>query len=213
MPNLILIPTDRERSVIEAELQPDRAGWELHTIGFGVVASAVNAARLIFQSRPEWVVVAGIAGKFDRPANRDLALGEAVWFSDVRLDGIGVGQAERFIDAAELGWPSPLGDPRSGAINLWTPDNGGDRTLITVCSGSSCSAEATWRGQRFPAALGEDMESYGVAAACRAAGVRCGVLRGLSNEAGCRDHGRWKTDAALISVADRLRDFFNQLNE
>lgn len=212
MPNLILIPTDRERTVIERELRLDRAGWEPHTIGFGVVASAVNATALIFQARPEWVVVAGIAGKFDRPAGPDRALGRAVWFSDVRLDGIGVGQAERYIDAVELGWPSPLGDPRSGAIPLWTPDDGGDRTLLTVCSGSSCSAEAAWRGERFPAALAEDMESYGVAAACRAAGVRCGVLRGLSNEVGCRDHGRWKIEAALVSVADSLRDFFEQLN-
>ncbi len=212
MPNLILIPTARERAVIERELRPDRTGWELHTIGFGVVASAVNATRLIIESRPEWVVLAGIAGKFDRPANRGYRLGQSVWFSEVRIDGIGVGQAERFVDAAELGWPSSLGDRQSGAIGLWTPDDGDGRTLVTVCSGSSSSAEAKWRGERFPTALAEDMESFGVAAACAVAGVRCGVLRGFSNDVGCRDHGRWKTDQALVNVADSLRVFLEHLN-
>lgn len=216
MPNLILIPTDRERDVIERVanspgsigriLPGNDADWQIHTIGFGVIAAAVNATRLISKHDPDLVVVAGIAGRFDASLKNDPPVGKAVWFSSVQIDGIGIGQGESFVDATELGWRWGSGSNADGSLDLWTPDHGSGRTLLTVCSASASPKDAVWRSRRFPDALAEDMESYAVASACVTAGVRCAVLRGLSNIVGCRDHSRWQTEAALTDVARGLRN-------
>ena len=213
MPNLILIPTDRERRVLQSALTLPGDRWQIHTIGFGVIDSAINTTRLLTSLHPEVVLVAGIAGLFDRPANGDHAIGDAVWFSQVQLDGIGVGQYEQFLDATALGWKSNLPNDPSGAARLWLPGRRQTASLVTACAASASPREAQWRMERFPAAVAEDMESYAVALACAAFAVHCGVVRGLSNHVGCRDHSRWKIDEALINVASELQPFLTNRSQ
>ena len=65
-------------------------------------------------------------------------------------------------------------------------------------------AQAAARRQRFPRALGEDMEAFGVAAACRLAGCSFRVLRGASNQAGDRMTSGWVIGPALQAVGQAL---------
>ena len=211
MPNLILVPTDLERGPIEANLRFDRGHWQFQTIGFGVVSAAVQATRAIACHHPHRVVVAGIAGLYDAPQNNSLAVGEAVWFGRVALDGIGVGQGDEFIAAEALGWGSERGDHEDGSFDLSVPTGqDAERLLVTACSASASVDEAASRMRRFYDASGEDMESFAVAAACRAAAVTCSVVRGFSNTVGCRDHSRWRVETALSNVTKHLQAFVDE---
>ena len=40
-----------------------------------------------------------------------------------------------------------------------------------------------------------------MALACTLAGVPCGIVRGIANDAGDRDHSRWQVRPALVAAA------------
>ena len=214
--DLILVPTELERTAIESELRGIGERWSIETIGFGVIAAGVRTARLLTEYSPSRVVLAGIAGLFG-PAGAGSSkasasgqaaafdLGDAVWFDSVAIDGIGVGQGDDHVDATEMGWRWDRGQDNAGRLHLEQPAESKSALLLTVCSGSANTADATRRARRFPDAVGEDMESYAVAHACASAGVPLSVIRGFSNFVGRRDRSQWKVDVALQSVAEQLQ--------
>jgi futalosine hydrolase len=206
--DLILIPTEFERRTLLHWLAAFDARWRVQTIGFGVVAAAVEASRLIHEYQPQHVILTGIAGLYQGSEAGPFKLGQAVWFGSVAIDGIGVGQGECFRDAAGLGW-QPRGDT---SIELTTPGGDPGPQLLTVCSGSANEQEATWRRKRFLDAVGEDMEGYAVARCCRTAGVELSIIRGFSNLVGDREHSQWHVDSALASVAESLDQFLPRIS-
>ena len=62
--------------------------------------------------------------------------------------------------------------------------------------------EAKRRNEKHPGVVAEDMESFGVAMACKLASVPLTVIRGISNVAGNRDIESWEVDSALAAVAE-----------
>ena len=52
-------------------------------------------------------------------------------------------------------------------------------------------------------AIAEDMEGFGVAMACKLAGVPLRIVRGISNRAGDRDLTQWQIEEALAAAAER----------
>ena len=207
---LILVPTDMERRALAARLDgrlPDDARMEL--CGFGLVAAAARAAGLVAALRPERVILAGIAGRY----GDSIALGGAAIVERVACHGIGVGSGAAFVPAARLGWPQWPGDPADprAAIgdDLACSVPRGHRLLrvplaLSVAAASADPAEAALRRATFPEAVCEEMEGFGVAVACRLTEVPLTILRGISNDAGDRDHARWRTHDALASAADLL---------
>ncbi|KAA5545181.1 futalosine hydrolase [Roseiconus nitratireducens] len=215
MPDLILVPTDRERERIANAISTHDSRWRCCTIGFGVIAAGVAAAAELSRHRPSRVILAGIAGLYRDRAGGVFRLGDAACFDSVWIDGIGVGQGDAFIDAVAMGWNwfsedrsttsltlAPIAQPAE-SINASRPDLPRP-ALLTVCSASANERESSWRRDRFPQVLGEDMESFAVAFACRAAGVPLTVVRGFSNWVGDRNHGHWKIDQALDRVAETI---------
>lgn len=207
---LILVPTDRERRLIVERLAgrlPPDAGVE--PCGFGLVAAAARAARFLAASRPDRVILAGIAGRF----GESLAIGDAALFEAVACHGIGAGSGARFVPAARLGWPqwqgstaegdAPIGDslpcdvPRGDALTC-AP------LLLSVAAASADADDVRLRRESHPDAVAEEMEGFGVAVACRLAGVPLTIVRGISNDAGDRDASRWRIDEALHAAADLL---------
>lgn len=202
MRTLVLVPTEAEcrrlRPAIAAALGSDDG---LDLCGFGPVAAAARTAALLAAHRPARVLLAGIAGRIDER----LPLGGACRFAAVACHGIGAGAGTEFVPAGSLGWPQWAGDAvGSPAIGDRIPCgwSGGDGPLLlSACAASGSPAEVDARRRLFPAAAAEDMEGFAVAFACRLAGVPCAIIRGLSNEAGDRDHSRWVTADALAAAA------------
>ena len=203
MRTLVLVPTEAEcrrlRPAIAAALGAD--DW-VELCGFGPVAAAARTAALLTRHQPARVLLAGIAGRIDER----LPLGEACLFARVGCHGVGAGEGAAFVPAGALGWPHWPGDAAGGTPAIgdvlpcgWVEGDG--PLLLSACAASGSPADVAARRRLFPAAAAEDMEGFAVAFACRLAGVPCAIIRGLSNEAGDRDHARWVTADALAAAA------------
>ncbi|MEO0663952.1 MAG: hypothetical protein AAFZ87_20670 [Planctomycetota bacterium] len=99
-------------------------------------------------------------------------------------------------------WTPPGGEPVFDALPL----AGEGPELLTVCAAAGSPDDVTARVARAPESAAEDMEAFAVALAARAAGVELRVVRGISNEAGDRNHARWRIDDALAAVAGLAAD-------
>lgn len=174
---LILVPTALEAGLLGIE------DGGVVVCGFGLVESAVGAARAFAEQAPAEAVLIGAAGTY-RPD--DAPVGSVVVASSVRCEGIGVGEQS----AAELGWTE------LDSIEL----NGGGGQLLSVAAASEDEERAAGRARRHPAAVAEEMEGFAVALAAQAFGVRLTVVRGISNVAGERDQGRWRLREALSAA-------------
>lgn len=200
---LLLVPTDLERRGLALA---QCSGTPVELCGFGPVAAAARAAGLLAEHRPDRVILVGIAGRLDP----HVAVGAAYQFTDVACFGVGAGSAEGFLPAGGMGWPQWPGDPASpdAAIGdvlplaaLSAAPTAGQ--LLTACAASASEHDVTIRRRFFPSAVAEDMEGFGVAMACRLAGVPLTIIRGISNTAGDRDTSGWQISAAL-RAAGRL---------
>jgi len=205
--HLILVPTERERGLIDPVLESAWGGRvHVELCGFGPVLAAARAARLIAEHRPARVLLVGIAGRF---ADR-LAVGEAYAFERVACHGVGAGSGDAFIPAEALGWPQWPGEGVDSATRIEDvlPCSTGRIAaatraglLLSACSVSACEADVVARLRLFPDAVAEDMEGFAVAAACRLGGVPLDIVRGISNTAGDRDLSHWQIDAACRAAA------------
>jgi futalosine hydrolase len=206
-PTLVLVPTALERTRLEAAGGLGSAAGPVELCGFGPVAAAARAAALLGVRRPRRVLLLGIAGSLD-PARAPL--GTAREFGSVRLEGVGAGEAAALVGPGELGFPQWPGAAEGGPevvdrIALRARSEDAAEALLTVCAASGDAEQATRRRARFPRAVAEDMEAFGVALACALEGVPLRVVRGLSNLAGDRDHSGWRVDEALAAALELAR--------
>lgn len=173
--------------------------------GFGPVAAAARAAQLIARLAPRRVVLAGIAGTYDAAR---LPVGAATTFARVALDGVGAGAGAAFQGPRELGFPLlPAHGERPAVDGPLALDlaPAGAPDLLTVCAAARDAGTVARRRARYPAALAEDMEAYGVALACTQADVPLAVVRGISNVAG-DPPARWDVPAALAALRATLAE-------
>ena len=113
-----------------------------------------------------------------------------------------------FRSASELGWnqiePDILGRPITDRLELVSPQDQ-QAGLLTVCAASADFKTASNRRNRFDSKVtAEDMEGFAVAVACQVHGVGLSIVRGISNQAGDRNHKQWDIDGSLKSVASEL---------
>ena len=216
--HLVLIPTELERLIIGpaiaarlgAAAGPEPAATvRVELCGFGIAVAAARAAALVATLAPARVLLVGIAGRMDDR----LPVGSAWRFGRVACHGIGAGAGAGFQPAGSLGWRQWPGDPPDDAAAIGDvlpcaaavggpPAESAADLLLTACAASATVADVRDRLAAFPAAAAEDMEGFGVAAACRLAGVPLDIVRGISNAAGDRDPARWRVTAALEAAAD-----------
>ena len=203
MPNsLFLTPTEFERRKLgEVGTAEGLPAIEVEVCGFGVVAAAAGATRLIDKHQPSEVILVGIAGRI----SPELQIGSAYEFTSVACYGIGAGSGSSFRDASELGWEQ-FG--WSGEVLDLSSNSGQNLQLLTSCSITSSAKELEIRSAKVPAASAEDMEAYAVAWACRYAGLKLRVMRGISNSAGDRELSNWQVDKALLEVSKLLHRSF-----
>lgn len=77
-------------------------------------------------------------------------------------------------------------------------------TLLTVCAASANPKEGVEKVERYPGTTAEDMEGFGVAAACHLHSVPLWIIRGISNSVGERDHDQWQVEKAMKAAAKLL---------
>ncbi len=203
MSGLILVPTPLELGILDREFQSAAAesGWSIELCGFGPIASASRSASLIEQTKPDQVLLLGIAGTFGDA----VPVGSATMFDRVCCYGVGVGSGEQYQSAGEVGFKHWNHDGMS--IDDWLDLQARSaatihqRLLLTSPAASANQSEATQKLNVWPTAIAEDMEGFSVAVSCRLANVPLTIIRGISNEVGDRKRKHWQIDAALGAAA------------
>lgn len=225
---LILVPTELERKHLSAAgLQDAKA--TISCCGFGPVAAASRTSMLLAQSSWQHVVLVGIAGTYGK-----VEVGEACTFHSVAIDGIGASNGEHLLLPSELclpQWDDVAETHLHGKRAIETGDQSQERRriferlsltsvasvpahdeLLTVCAASGNTSERDLRVARFPDAVAEDMEAFGVALGCHMNDVPLTVVRGISNEAGDRDVSNWNIEGSLRSAANIVESIIDSLS-
>ena len=72
--------------------------------------------------------------------------------------------------------------------------------VLTVSTVTGTAARADWLRARWPDAVAEAMEGFGVASAAQRAGAAFAELRTISNPVGPRDRAAWQLPPALAAL-------------
>jgi futalosine hydrolase len=184
---LAVVAVDAERDAIRDAI-PD-----VLVAGIGPAAAAAATSAALTAHRPDLVVSAGIAGGFDVP------LGSVV-------------VASRVVHA-DLGIEAPSGfEPLGAALEVPGADALARRlgartgTVLTVSTVTGTAATAAALRARYPDAVAEAMEGYGVATAAALVGVAFAEVRAISNLVGPRDRPSWRVSDALAALGTALKE-------
>lgn len=169
-------------------------------------------------------VLAGGVGSAQAAAAASRALANAGGYDAVLSVGIGGvfrGKAElgelllaRRVVAADLGADSPAGFLSVDELGFGTSTLDGGRvpgidavvgTILTVNTATGTDERAAELLERYPQAVGEAMEGYGVAAAAALFDLPFAEVRAVSNVVGKRDRDSWRLGLAFGALTSAAR--------
>ena len=189
-------------TAVTAEADAVRAGADprnvlVETVGVGPAAAAAGTARLLAARRYRAVISAGIAGGFPgRAPVGATVLGARSIAADLGaetpdgfrpIEDLGFGHS---VVAADAGLVKALGEALPAAIV-------GDVLTLATVTGTAGTTERL--AARFPAAVAEAMEGFGVATA--AGEIPFAELRTISNPIGPRDRAAWRLEEAFAALS------------
>ena len=197
--NRILIVT-----AVEAEAEAVRRGLPEGPHGVTVLVGGVGAAwaaaatsrAVALDAGYEAVLSVGIGGAFRGKAE----LGGLLLARRVVAADLGADSPAGFLSVDELGFGSSALD--GGRVPGLDAVVGTILTVNTVTGTDERAAELT---ERHPAAVGEAMEGYGVAAAAALASLPFAEVRAVSNLVGKRDRDAWRLDLAFAALTAAAR--------
>jgi futalosine hydrolase len=195
---LVVTAVAAERDALLAGLT---GGVEVVAVGVGGAAAAAGTARLLATGGYDGVLCAGIAGGFDLPLGR-LALGTASIAAD-----LGAESADGFVPLSVLGFGTdayPADAALFDRLRRALADTAAGPILSVNTVTGTAAATAELR-HRYPGAVAEAMEGFGVASAAAGAGVPFAELRAISNTVGPRDRSAWRIGDALAALTEAGR--------
>ena len=160
--------------------------------GIGSAAAAAATSRQLAAERYDAVVSAGIAGGFDIP------LGTVVVASRIVAADLGRETADGFepIGTTCLDVPTEL------VTAFAAPTRAITGIVLTVSTVTGTAATAAALRARYPDAVAEAMEGFGVATAAALHGVPFAEVRAISNLVGPRDRPSWRIPEALAALTE-----------
>ncbi|HEY3736625.1 MAG TPA: futalosine hydrolase [Jatrophihabitans sp.] len=185
----------------EADAVGTHDGVDVLVGGVGPAASAAATAAALAGGGYGLVLSVGIAGGFAPLQPGDLAAASAVVFAD-----LGAETEDGFTAIGELGFAEHARysvDPRL-ATRLAAATGARQGTILTVATVTGTAVTASALAARYPRAVAEAMEGFGVAEAAMRFGVPFGELRAISNLVGPRDRGAWRIPEALAALRGAL---------
>ncbi|MBG0565191.1 futalosine hydrolase [Actinoplanes aureus] len=195
-PILIVTAVAAEADALRAELDPDLVVVE--AVGVGPAAAAAGTARLLAARTYRAVISAGIAGGFPGRA----AVGGTVLATRSIAADLGAETPDGFLPVDELGFGSSVLDCDPVLVKALRAALPGAVTgdVLTLSTVTGTAATADRLAARFPQAVAEAMEGYGVACAAAGAGVPFAELRTVSNPIGPRDRAAWRLADAFAAL-------------
>ncbi|HZP50649.1 futalosine hydrolase [Actinocrinis sp.] len=198
---LIVTAVEAEREAFERGLVelPEELHASVTLLVGGVTAAVAAASAAVALAREPFDVVlsAGIGGVFPESGGLgDLLIAERIIAADLGADG-----PEGFQSVEELGFGTTVIDAL--ALDGLKAVSGRDAVrgdVLTVSTGTGTAERAAWLRTRYPAAVGEAMEGYGVAVAAVQFGLPVAEVRAASNLIGPRDRSAWRIGEALSTL-------------
>jgi futalosine hydrolase len=213
---LIVTAVPAEAAAVRAGLAargepPDGAGTTVVPVGVGPAVAAAGTARLLARAQADGnpyqvVLSAGVAGGF---ADR-VAVGGLVTATRSVAADLGAETPEGFLPVDELGMPpeqlgggsAVLTDPALLAALTAALPGPVTGAVLTVSTVTGTARTAGLLRERYPDAVAEAMEGYGVAVAATQAGLPFAELRAISNPVGPRDRAAWRLADALTALTE-----------
>lgn len=194
-PLLVVTAVEAEAEAVRAGADPDHV--TVRAVGVGPASAAAGTARLLATGRYKAVISAGIAGGFPGRA----PVGSTVIGTRSIAADLGAETPDGFLTVDELGFGSGLLEAELSlvkALSQALPEaiTGDVLTLSTV---TGTAATATALAARFPSAVAEAMEGFGVATAAN--GLPFAELRTVSNPIGPRDRASWRLREAFAALS------------
>jgi futalosine hydrolase len=189
---LVVTAVAAERDAISAAIA-DGGSTVVLAGGIGPAAAAAHTSAALAAGSYDLVLSAGIAGGFDLPTGAVVV-------------------ASRVVDA-QLGKETPDGfEPLGSAVasldveprlvaELAGRTGATTGAVLTVSTVTGTTRTADALRARYPDAVAEAMEGFGVASAALVHGVPFGEIRAISNAVGPRDRAAWRVDEALAALA------------
>lgn len=180
------------------------ADVQVAPVGVGAAAAAAGTARLLALAeaagRPfRAVLSAGIAGGWP---GRVPVGGTVIGARSIAAD-LGAEAGDGFLTLDELGFGSTIAacdGALVAALRAALPHAVvGD--VLTVATVTGTAQRADGLAGRYPGAVAEAMEGYGVACAAAGASVPFAELRTVSNPVGPRDRAAWRIPEALAALS------------
>lgn len=200
---LVVCAVAEEAQAIEAG-RSLRHELDVLVCGVGPAAAAAATARTIAENSQmgrayDVVVNAGICGAFRGRAR----IGDLLIATDSVAAELGVALPWRFQPIDEIGF----GTNRIGCNTVLTVAVEGVRgEILTLSSITGSDGLAANLAHRYPDAIGEAMEGFGVATAAQQAGLPFAEIRAVSNYIGDRDVEKWDWTAALKTLTTGMRE-------
>jgi futalosine hydrolase len=198
---LIVTAVDAERAAVERGLDAvgAQAAAVVTLIAGGVGAASVAAATAEALARePHRVAVsAGIGGGFAGMA----AVGALLVADRIIAADLGAEDPQApdgFASVDSLGFGSAAVDARPVAALARLGAVRGDLLTVNTVTGTAEGAARLMK--RYPDAVGEAMEGFGVAVAAARFGVPAAEIRGVSNLVGPRNRDAWRIGEALAAL-------------
>ena len=192
----------RPAGPVDEELVDDTR-FVVDAVGVGVAAAAARSAAALLLARSAGrpfhaVVSAGIAGGFAGRAD----VGSTVLATRSVAADVGAESPDGFLSLATLGFGQSTMDVDKDLLtqlrSALPAAVVGD--VLTVATVTGTAEGAATILARWPGAVAEAMEGFGVATAAAQEGVAFAELRTISNPVGPRDRASWRIRDALAAL-------------
>jgi futalosine hydrolase len=197
------------RGLATTAADPERVN--VVAVGVGPAAAAAGCAVELLTAaragRPYAAVVsAGIAGGFVLPDEALAEIGSLALANRMIAADLGAESPDGFLSLDKLGYGTatlPADPSLTERLAKLLADAGlrprrGD--ALTVATVTGTAARAAELRARYPCAITEGMEGFGIANAALACGVPALELRAVSNAVGPRDRSAWRIGDALAAL-------------
>lgn len=180
--------------------------------GVGLLSTAYHLTRQIHQSRPDFVLQAGIAGSFD--SNRPLA--EAVLVKEETVADLGVVENNRFQSVFDLklidaqAFPFNNGKLVNPDMSRWDFLHLKQVTAISV-NEITTDAERIKEWKKKYQAETESMEGAALHYICLQEKIPFLQLRTISNVIGERDKSKWQMKEAIRVLNDYVMEVLGRI--
>jgi futalosine hydrolase len=185
--------------------------------GIGMLSTAINLSKIIYTQKPNFIIQAGIAGKFQNK-NATASLGEVVTVYKEIIADLGVQENGKWKDIFDLYLAKKNNNPYSNKsfYNNDIVDNNllqlSQVSAISVNQISSCDKMIQVISQKYNPTI-ESMEGAALHQTCNAHNIKYIQLRAISNWVGERDKLKWELKNSIDNLNNTLLEYLQVLQQ